>query len=81
MSAETSPNIPQKEPYAIELEAGTYWWCSCGNSSNQPWCDGSHKGSNFAPQRLDVEKNKTLYLCGCKHSSKSPFCDGSHNKL
>lgn len=81
MSSDNTPNVPQKEPHAMELETGTYFWCSCGNSSNQPWCDGSHKGSSFVPQKLDVAEKKTVYLCGCKHSGKSPFCDGSHSKL
>ncbi len=81
MSAEPTPNVPQKAPYPLEMEAGTYFWCSCGNSSNQPWCDGSHKGSGFVPQKLEVAEKKTMYLCGCKHSGKTPFCDGSHSKL
>ncbi len=76
-----SPEIPQKEPYGIALEAGTYFWCSCGKSKNQPWCDGAHKGSSFAPKKLEVAEAKTVYLCGCKHAAKAPFCDGSHKNL
>lgn len=76
-----SPEIPQKAPYGIDLEAGTYFWCSCGKSQNQPWCDGSHKGSSFAPKKLEIAEAKTVYLCGCKHAAKAPFCDGSHKNL
>jgi CDGSH iron-sulfur domain-containing protein 3 len=81
MSEETKPEIPQKSPYSVELEVGTYWWCSCGKSAKQPFCDGSHKGTGFAPQKLEVEATKTYYLCGCKHSANTPFCDGGHKHL
>lgn len=75
------PNIPQKAPYVMEVEPGTYFWCSCGQSSNQPFCDGSHKGSSFTPEKMVVEKPRKVAFCGCKHTSNSPLCDGSHNKL
>ena len=77
-----TPDIPQKAPYPVTLEAGkTYYWCSCGKSKNQPFCDGSHKGSEFVPQQTKAEKTETVYLCGCKMSAKKPFCDGTHSKL
>lgn len=77
-----TPDIPQKAPYPVTLEAGkTYYWCSCGKSKNQPFCDGSHKGSEFVPQQIKAEKSETVYLCGCKMSAKKPFCDGTHSKL
>ncbi len=76
------PMIAQKGPFAVELEAGrAYFWCACGRSKTQPFCDGSHKGSGFAPVKLDVTEAKTAYLCGCKHSAHAPFCDGSHKAL
>lgn len=76
------PNIAQKAPYAVEVEAGkTYFWCSCGQSKNQPFCDGSHKGSSFNPVKFTAEESKTAYLCGCKHTGNAPFCDGSHKAL
>ena len=81
MAEDTTPEIPQKVPYAMELEPGTYWWCSCGLSKNQPWCDGAHKGSSFTPEKVEIAEKKTYYLCGCKHAEKKPFCDGSHSKL
>lgn len=76
------PHIAQKAPYQVTLEAGkTYYWCSCGLSKNQPFCDGSHKGSEFVPQQIKAEKTETVYLCGCKMSAKKPFCDGAHKSL
>jgi CDGSH iron-sulfur domain-containing protein 3 len=77
----SDPVIAQKAPYAIELEPGEYWWCSCGKSNNQPFCDGSHKGSGFSPQCLAIAEAQKVWLCGCKHSVKAPLCDGSHKKL
>ncbi|MEL6674211.1 MAG: CDGSH iron-sulfur domain-containing protein [Bacteroidota bacterium] len=76
-----TPHIAQKAPYALELEAGTYYWCSCGKSSNQPFCDGAHKGSSFTPVKTEITETKKVYLCGCKHSANAPFCDGVHKNL
>ncbi|MCD8503825.1 MAG: CDGSH iron-sulfur domain-containing protein [Burkholderiaceae bacterium] len=76
------PTIAQKAPYPVEVEAGkTYYWCSCGKSKNQPFCDGSHKGSEFSPMAFTAEKSETKYFCGCKMSANKPFCDGAHSKL
>jgi len=78
----TQPIVAQKAPYPIAVEDGkTYWWCACGRSQTQPFCDGSHKGTGLAPVQYKAEAAKTLYFCGCKASSKSPFCDGTHAKL
>jgi CDGSH-type Zn-finger protein len=77
-----SPNIAQKSPYAVDVKTGTkYWWCACGKSNNQPFCDGSHKGSEFVPMPFEAKSDRTLYFCGCKHSGKAPLCDGTHSKL
>lgn len=74
--------VAQKAPFAIEVESGKkYWWCSCGRSDKQPFCDGSHKGTDFVPMEYAADKDGTLYFCGCKASEKSPFCDGTHSKL
>ncbi|WP_407280789.1 CDGSH iron-sulfur domain-containing protein [Aromatoleum evansii] len=76
------PNIAQKGPYAVELEAGTdYFWCACGNSKHQPFCDGSHKGGPFLPLKFQAAATGTAYLCGCKRTGNKPYCDGTHNKL
>ena len=78
----TTPVIAQKSPFAAEVEAGkSYWWCSCGKSKAQPFCDGSHQGSEFSPKEYKAEKSGTIYFCGCKHTGHDVMCDGSHSKL
>ncbi|MEC9376460.1 MAG: CDGSH iron-sulfur domain-containing protein [Pseudomonadota bacterium] len=74
--------IPQKAPYPVDVEAGkTYFWCSCGMSEIQPFCDGSHKGTSFTPVQFDADEDKQVYFCGCKHNPDQPLCDGSHAKI
>lgn len=81
MSA-TVPHIAQRGPYEVEVEAGqTYFWCACGRSRQQPFCDGSHKGGPFAPVKFVAEESETVWLCGCKHTATPPFCDGTHARL
>jgi CDGSH-type Zn-finger protein len=66
-------------PYGVEVEAGkTYWWCSCGKSAKQPFCDGSHKGSDFTPLEYEADESKKVFFCGCKITANAPLCDGSH---
>ena len=77
----SEPAIAQKAPYVLELEPGSYWWCACGRSKNQPFCDGSHQGSDFQPVKIEVTEKEKFWLCGCKHSKDVPFCDGMHKKL
>lgn len=78
----SEPEIAQKKPCIVELEEGkTYWWCACGRSKNQPFCDGSHQGTDFQPMKLVADKSGKRGLCCCKHSANAPFCDGSHNQL
>ena len=68
-------------PIAIDVEKGkSYFWCSCGKSSKQPFCDGSHKGTEFTPKNYKAEESKKLFFCACKQTNNQPFCDGSHNK-
>ena len=76
------PNIAQKGPYPVEVEASkTYFWCACGRSATQPFCDGSHKGSGFTPIKFEATESTTVYFCGCKHSGDQPLCDGTHAEL
>ena len=76
------PEIGGTEPLAVEVEEGKmYWWCACGRSSNQPFCDGSHKDTDFIPQGWKAPKTGKVFLCTCKRTSKAPLCDGSHNNL
>lgn len=77
-----TPTSPQKAPYPVEVEAGkSYFWCACGQSANQPFCDGSHKGSDFVPVKFEATESKKVFFCGCKHSATPVTCDGTHNKL
>ena len=76
------PKIAQKSPYAVAVEAGkSYYWCACGRSASQPFCDSSHAGSGIKPLKYEATESKTVQFCGCKHSANRPFCDGSHAKL
>ena len=75
------PFTARDEPITLTVPAGEYWWCACGKSSNQPFCDGSHKGSEFVPMPFEAKSDRTLYFCGCKHSAKAPLCDGTHSKI
>ena len=72
----------QKCPYStLDLKAGTHYWCSCGHSTNQPFCDGSHKGTTFTPVKIELEQDQQMILCGCKRTKNVPHCDGrSHNE-
>jgi CDGSH iron-sulfur domain-containing protein 3 len=76
-----TPNIAQKSPYVMIVKPGTYYWCACGKSAKQPFCDGSHKGSEFSPMPVEIKEEKKVAFCGCKHSQNKPFCDGAHKSL
>ena len=78
----TEPTPPATHPARVELEQGTHYLCACGASKNQPFCDGSHKGTGISPTKFEVtEAKKTVSLCNCELTGKRPFCDGSHHKL
>jgi CDGSH iron-sulfur domain-containing protein 3 len=74
--------VAQKAPFKVDVEAGkAYFWCACGRSQNQPFCDGSHKGTGLSPQQYKAEETKAVWLCGCKQTRSQPLCDGSHKAL
>jgi CDGSH-type Zn-finger protein len=76
------PTIAQRTPIRVEVEQGKdYWWCTCGNSKRQPFCDGSHKGSSFEPMKWTAEETGPKFFCACKHTQGKPFCDGSHKNV
>lgn len=76
------PIIAQKAPYPVEVTAGkSYFWCACGKSAKQPFCDGSHKDTGMNPVKYEADADKKVFFCGCKASDKSPLCDGSHSSL
>lgn len=69
-------------PFPVEVESGKiYFWCACGRSQNQPFCDGSHKGTDFVPVKYEATESKKVFFCGCKSTASAPLCDGSHNKV
>jgi CDGSH-type Zn-finger protein len=76
------PVVAQKSPYQVDVEAGkSYFWCACGRSKNQPFCDGSHKGTGLTPVQFKAEESKTVWFCGCKQTKGQPMCDGTHKSL
>ena len=78
----TDPVIAQKSPIPVEVEEGkNYFWCTCGKSSKQPFCDGSHQGSELAPMKWTADATGKKFFCACKHTGKGPFCDGTHSKI
>ena len=78
----SDPVVAQKSPIPVEVEAGkSYFWCVCGRSEKQPFCDGSHQGTDFTPMKWTAEETKRVFFCACKQTDGQPLCDGSHNKL
>ena len=76
------PIVAANRPVGVDLEEGeTYYFCACGRSSNQPFCDGSHKGTAYPPQAFVADETSKQYLCACKHTKNPPFCDGSHKQF
>lgn len=77
----SEPVVASRMPYVAQLEKGVYWWCACGRSATQPWCDGSHAGTGIEPVRYEAVRAGKVWMCGCKRARTKPLCDGSHNRL
>ena len=76
-----TPKIADRRPLLLDVEPGTYWWCACGRSDKQPFCDGSHRGTDFVPVKVEIAQAARQAFCMCKHTGGQPFCDGSHSRL
>lgn len=78
----SAPTVASRTPIPVDVEAGkTYWWCSCGKSAKQPFCDGSHKGTEFVPHKYEATTTGKAWFCGCKQTANAPLCDGAHKQL
>ncbi|MDZ4742903.1 MAG: CDGSH iron-sulfur domain-containing protein [Verrucomicrobiota bacterium] len=77
----SEPHIAQKAPIEMDMEPGTYFFCACGLAKNKVFCDGSHKGTDILPLKVEITEAKKVWWCGCKHSHNGAFCDGTHNKI
>lgn len=73
--------IPARRPHICEEEAGDRYWCTCGRSQNQPFCDGAHKGTSYAPMKVTIEESGRVAWCTCKRTGNAPYCDGAHRDL
>lgn len=77
----TAPSRAASAPIAVDVKAGVdYWWCACGRSARQPFCDGSHAGTGVEPLRYVAKADETVWFCGCKRTGRAPMCDGAHNR-
>jgi CDGSH-type Zn-finger protein len=77
----SDPKVAGSAPVVVKLEQGTYYWCACGLSENQPWCDGSHAGTGINPVSVSIDKPSTVAMCLCKQTGDQPRCDGSHSNI
>ena len=75
------PVVAQKAPFVVEVEPGTYFWCACGRTGKQPFCDGSHKGTGLSPVKHEVAQKSKVAWCGCRQSGNGCLCDGSHKRI
>lgn len=77
----SKPKVADNKPMMLDMEPGTYFWCTCGQSKNQPFCDGSHQGTEFTPLPVKIETKEKKFWCICKQSKNTPYCDGSHKHV
>lgn len=78
----TEALIAAKAPLPVDVESGkTYWWCACGRSARQPFCDGAHQGTGITPTQYVATESQRVWFCACKQSAAAPLCDGSHKRL
>ena len=73
--------MSEDHPIILDLEPGTYYWCSCGKTKNQPFCDGSHEGTSYLPMEFTIAKKEQVALCNCQRTQDAPYCDGSHENI
>lgn len=76
-----TPKIVKKQSIGLLLQPGTYFYCRCGLSQDQPFCDGAHQGTNFRPKKFTLNEPAQANLCLCKHTQTAPYCDGTHRKI
>ena len=79
--SESEPHIVKKQSIALKLEPGTYFYCRCGLSQDQPFCDGAHKNTEFRPKKFIIDTPQQAQICLCKHTKSAPYCDGTHRKI
>ncbi len=78
----SKPVIAGNQPIKVSLSEGKkYYFCACGRSKKQPFCDGSHAGTSFTPMAFTAASDGDAWMCACKHSGKAPYCDGSHKQF
>ena len=80
MADNDTPCASKDTPYVMEMQPGSYWWCACGRSAKQPFCDGAHQGSAITPIKVELAETQTVAWCGCRRTAAKPFCDGSHKE-